>query len=261
MKSSKLTPVVRIVDDDEKVLASEAFLVNMAGFRTSTYNSAKEFLEKDDPLFPGCVILDIRMPEMSGLQLQEEMKKRELDLPIIFLTGHGDIDMAVKALLTGATDFIVKPPEPNRLKEALAKAVAKNQSDREASETCEEMRAQFDLLTPAEKKAAEMIALGKLNKVISFELEVSEQAVKNWRSSIFHKLNCKNIVELNAFLRKIHILNDYVPKRFPNHDFSRCRSCRSLCPRHQLAPELRRLSRRCRRRGSGCRGKSFGTRC
>ena len=77
MKSSKLTPVVRIVDDDEKVLASEAFLVNMAGFRTSTYNSAKEFLEKDDPLFPGCVILDIRMPEMSGLQLQEEMKKRE----------------------------------------------------------------------------------------------------------------------------------------------------------------------------------------
>ena len=201
MKSSKLTPVVRIVDDDEKVLASEAFLVNMAGFRTSTYNSAKEFLEKDDPLFPGCVILDIRMPEMSGLQLQEEMKKREIDLPIIFLTGHGDIDMAVKALLTGATDFIVKPPEPTRLKEALAKAVAKNQ-------TCEEMRAQFDLLTPAEKKAAEMIALGKLNKVISFELEVSEQAVKNWRSSIFHKLNCKNIVELNAFLRKIHILND-----------------------------------------------------
>ena len=88
MKSSKLTPVVRIVDDDEKVLASEAFLVNMAGFRTSTYNSAKEFLEKDDPLFPGCVILDIRMPEMSGLQLQEEMKKREIDLPIIFLTGQ-----------------------------------------------------------------------------------------------------------------------------------------------------------------------------
>lgn len=173
MKSSKLTPVVRIVDDDEKVLASEAFLVNMAGFRTSTYNSAKEFLEKDDPLFPGCVILDIRMPEMSGLKLQEEMKKREIDLPIIFLTGHGDIDMAVKAMLTGATDFIVKPPEPNRLKEALAKAVAKNQNDREAAETCEEMCTQFDLLTPAEKKAAEMIALGKHNKVISFELEVS----------------------------------------------------------------------------------------
>ena len=80
MKSSKLTPVVRIVDDDEKVLASEAFLVNMAGFRTSTYNSAKEFLEKDDPLFPGCVILDIRMPEMSGLQLQnEEARDRSSD--------------------------------------------------------------------------------------------------------------------------------------------------------------------------------------
>lgn len=84
---------------DEKVLASEAFLVNMAGFRTSTYNSAKEFLEKDDPLFRD-VCFDIRMPEMSGLKLQEEMKKREIDLPIIFLTGHGDIDMAVKAMLT-----------------------------------------------------------------------------------------------------------------------------------------------------------------
>lgn len=87
MKTSKLSPIIRIVDDNEKVLASEDFLVKMSGYRTAAYCNARDFLERDDPLFPGCVILDVRMPEMSGLQLQEEMKKREMDLPIIFLTG------------------------------------------------------------------------------------------------------------------------------------------------------------------------------
>ena len=90
MKSSKLTPVVRIVDDDEKVLASEAFLVNMAGFRTSTYNSAKEFLEKDDPLFPGCVILDIRMPEMDGVSVCQRLRGLS-GVPVIFLSAYANI--------------------------------------------------------------------------------------------------------------------------------------------------------------------------
>lgn len=208
MKTSKLNPIIRIVDDNEQVLASEAFLVKMAGYRTAAYTSAKAFLEQDDPLFPGSVILDIRMPEMSGLQLQEEMKDRGIDLPIIFLTGHGDIDMAVKALLTGASDFIVKPPKPERLKDALAKAVKLNIESRLKKEDLEEGRELFDRLTPAEKRAAEQIAIGSLNKVIAFELNVSEQAVKNWRSSVFHKLGCKNAVELNSFLRRINVIQD-----------------------------------------------------
>lgn len=106
MKTSKLDPIIRIVDDDPKVLASEVFLVKMAGYRTASYESALAFLNEYDPLFPGCLILDIRMPEMSGLQLQEEMIRRNIDLPILFLTGHGDVDMAVKALLPGPRIFL-----------------------------------------------------------------------------------------------------------------------------------------------------------
>ena len=208
MKSSKLDPVVRIVDDNEQVLASESFLIKMAGFRTVEYRSARDFLSNDDIIFPGCAILDIRMPEISGLQLQEEMHKRGILLPIIFLTGHGDVDMAVKALLTGATDFIEKPPEPDRLTKAIARAVAKDIERREKEEIAESASKRYALLTPAEKRASELIAKGALNKVIAYELDVSEQAVKNWKSSIFHKLECKNAVELNTFLRKINLLKD-----------------------------------------------------
>lgn len=206
MKTSKLDPIIRIVDDDPKVLASEVFLVKMAGYRTASYESALAFLNEYDPLFPGCLILDIRMPEMSGLQLQEEMIRRNIDLPILFLTGHGDVDMAVKALLTGASDFLIKPPDPTRLKASLAKAVAKNLEDRAREEEINHMTVKYNLLTASEKKVAPRIANGELNKVIAFDMEVSEQAVKNWRSAVLHKLECRNVIELHNFLRKIGII-------------------------------------------------------
>lgn len=206
MKTSKLDPIIRIVDDDPKVLASEVFLVKMAGYRTASYGSALAFLNEYDPLFPGCLILDIRMPEMSGLQLQEEMIRRNIDLPILFLTGHGDVDMAVKALLTGASDFLIKPPDPARLKASLAKAVAENLEDRARKEEIDHMTVKYNLLTASEKKVAPRMANGELNKVIAFDMEVSEQAVKNWRSAVLHKLECRNVIELHNFLRKIGII-------------------------------------------------------
>lgn len=203
MKTSNLVPLIRIVDDEPKVLASEAFLVTMAGFQTVTYENAQSFLDRYDSLRPGCVLLDIRMPDMSGLQLQDEMVRRGIDLPIVFLTGHGDVDMAVKALLTGATDFLVKPPEPNRLKASLQKAVDKNIAERRLDEQKAQNLELFKTLTPSEESVVLRIAKGELNKVIAFDLGVSEQAVKNWRSSIFHKLECKHAIELNSFLRTI----------------------------------------------------------
>ena len=208
MKTSALLPLIRIVDDDPKVLASEAFLVTMAGFQTITYENAQSFLENYDNVRPGCVLLDIRMPGMSGLQLQDEMLKREIDLPIIFLTGHGDIDMAVKALQTGATDFLVKPPAPDRLKISLQKAVDKNIEDRKRREEKEHHLELFKKLTPSEQSVVLKIAHGEMNKVIAFNLGVSEQAVKNWRSSIFQKLDCKNAIELNSFLRVVDMWKD-----------------------------------------------------
>ena len=201
MDPLKLQPIIRIVDDEPSVRSSEAFLVSMCGFQCTEFESAAQFLENDDAIYPGCVILDIRMPEMTGLQLQDEMIKRGNDLSIIFLTGHGDVDMAVKALLTGATDFLTKPPEPEKLKEALNKAVSLNIKNRKKAFIRNEAQKKFDTLTASEKLIAPLIAKGTLSKVIAFERGVSDQAIKNARNSIFHKLDVKHVVELNDFLR------------------------------------------------------------
>ena len=109
-------PLVRIVDDEESVRRSASFTLRVAGFNAVTYESARDFLDRDDLRHPGCVVLDVRMPEMSGLELQQEMLRRGIDLPILFLTGHGDVGMAVSALKLGADDFCEKPIEPAKLR-------------------------------------------------------------------------------------------------------------------------------------------------
>lgn len=109
--------IVRIVDDNDEYRNSETFLLRMFGYNVADYSSALDFLEKDDPAIPGCLILDVKMPEMSGLELQKIMTEKELGLPTIFLTGHGDVEMAVNTLHRGASDFLLKPVAPERLKE------------------------------------------------------------------------------------------------------------------------------------------------
>lgn len=208
MRQKLLSPVVRIVDDEESVRKSEAFLVRMSGWNVVEFESALNFLDNDDGDHPGCVILDIRMPGMSGLQLQEEMLRRNIDLPIIFLTGHGDVDMAVKSLLSGAVEFIVKPPEPERLSAAIRKAIEFNTSERQRKARKQEKVLLWEKLTPTEKRIAPYVAAGESNKVIAQKQNVSEQAIKNSRSVIFHKLDVKNPVELNAFMRLCDLLEE-----------------------------------------------------
>lgn len=199
----KLTPLIRLIDDDEMVLGSESFLLRMEGWQTAQYLSAEEFLSKDDSERPGCIILDIRMPGLNGMELQSLMMEKNIDLPIIFLTGHGDIDMAVSALKKGAVDFLVKPANDERLQEAVKNAVEKNILSRQKNIEHDNMLELYEQLTEREKDIAPMVANGTANKVIAIDLDISENSVKKYRSSILEKLQVRNIVELTDFLRQI----------------------------------------------------------
>lgn len=118
-----LSPVVRIVDDDASVCESQSFFLQLAGFRTRSFSSAEDFLRDDDAEAPGCIILDVRMGGMTGIELQQELNRRGSDLPIIFLSAHGDIEMAMSCVEAGAFNFLVKPPEPEKLQSLVTKAV------------------------------------------------------------------------------------------------------------------------------------------
>lgn len=203
IERKKLSPLVRLVDDDEMVLRSESFLVRMDGWQTAEYSSAEEFLERDDFTRPGCVVLDIRMPRMSGIELQSIMKQRNIDLPIIFLTGHGDIDMAVSSMKKGAVDFLVKPPSEERFQEAVKTAIEKDVANKTIKFERQTKEALFAELTPREQEIALPLAKGSANKVIAIDLNVSEQSIKKYRSSLMGKLGIRTTVELNEFLRSI----------------------------------------------------------
>lgn len=147
-------PLVRIVDDEESVRRSASFTLRVAGFNAVTYESARDFLDRDDLRHPGCVVLDVRMPEMSGLELQQEMLRRGIDLPILFLTGHGDVGMAVSALKLGADDFCEKPIEPAKLREAVNRMTERNIAERRHAIRVEGMRAKYETLTERKRKSS-----------------------------------------------------------------------------------------------------------
>ena len=200
--------LIRIVDDDPTVCASLTFVLQIAGFDVVSYNSADQFLSQASGLRPGCILLDVKMPGKSGLELFQELRRnQDLQLPVIFLTGHGDIEMAVQALHEGAFDFLVKPADPQRLLAIVTKAVELSktlQRERREAREIEELMAK---LTPAELQVAQMMAKGLTVKTIAQALEVSEQAVKSHRSSIYHKLDAINPVEVAV------IVNDWLRGR------------------------------------------------
>lgn len=197
--------LIRIVDDDPTVCASLTFVLQIAGFDVVSYNSADQFLSQASGLRPGCILLDVKMPGKSGLELFQELRRnQELQLPVIFLTGHGDIEMAVQALHEGAFDFLVKPADPQRLLAIVTKAVELSKTLRRERREAREIEELMAKLTPAEMQVAQMMAKGLTVKTIAQALEVSEQAVKSHRSSIYHKLDAINPVEVAV------IVNDWL---------------------------------------------------
>ena len=194
--------VVRIIDDDDSMRKSWRFLIEGEGWTTKCYSSALRFLEEDDRNELGCVVLDVRMPDMSGIELQRVMMLQKNGLPIIFVSGHGDIDMAVQALKDGATDFLPKPVSADRLLTAIERAVSKDVERRQQNQLTDEYRHVFD--TAREKMVAKKVARGLLNKQIADELQISEKTVQVHRGAVCRKLGVKSAVGVASILSILH---------------------------------------------------------
>ncbi len=198
-----LDPVVRVVDDEESVRNSRKFLLTLAGFEVVCYESGEDFLRLDDFERPGCIILDLKMNGLSGLEVQEELNRRSINLPIIFVTGHGEVNAAVLALKRGAFDFLEKPVDPKKLQEYVGRLVKFSVKSNEQKQEISRLKKLYKTLSPREKQVAAEVAKGDLNKVIAVTLGLAEQTVKIHRSNIFHKLELKSNVDLALFLQKL----------------------------------------------------------
>lgn len=196
-------PLARIVDDEESVRNSESFTLRVAGIQTVVYESAEDFLEHDDMRHPGCVVLDVRMPGMSGLELQEEMTRRGIDLPILFISGHGDIPMAVAALKRGALDFCEKPVAPDKFRAAVRGMIEANIASRRAAIESAGKRELYDSLTPREADILKLVAQNLLNREIAEKLGIQEHTVKIHRSNGCRKLGVRSALEVSSLLREI----------------------------------------------------------
>lgn len=192
--------VVRIIDDDDSMRKSWRFLIEGEGWTTKCYSSALRFLEEDDRNELGCVVLDVRMPDMSGIELQRVMMLQKNGLPIIFVS----IDMAVQALKDGATDFLPKPVSADRLLTAIERAVSKDVERRQQNQLTDEYRHVFDTLTAREKMVAKKVARGLLNKQIADELQISEKTVQVHRGAVCRKLGVKSAVGVASILSILH---------------------------------------------------------
>ena len=187
---------VFIVDDDEAVRGSLKLLLRTLSLRAQAYASAQEFLASFDPRRSGCLVLDIRMPGMSGLELQEELNTRGAMLPIIFITGHGDVPMAVEAMQRGAMDFLQKPFRDQDLLDRINRALEKDRVGRELLGNRERIQARIAELTPREREVLTLVTQGQANKVIAADLQLSQRTVEIHRAHVMEKMGANSLAHL-----------------------------------------------------------------
>ena len=190
------TPTVFVVDDDEGVRDSLKFLLKSVGLATKALASAGEFLSSYDVGQPGCLVLDVRMPAMSGLELQQQLNLRGAMIPVIFITGHGDIPMAVEAMQHGAFDFLQKPFRDQDLIERLQKALAKDAQNRAELKQRDQIRSRFESLTPREHEVLVLMVRGLPNKIMAAELGVSQRTVEIHRARVMEKTEAGSLAHL-----------------------------------------------------------------
>jgi two-component system response regulator FixJ len=193
---SATEPIVHLVDDDASFLAAISRLLRASGFAVKAFSSASDFLERRDANAPGCVLADLEMPEMSGLDLQSALARTSNPLPILFLTGHGDIPSTVRAMRGGAEDFLEKRASKEKLLDAVNRALARDAREREERVRQSQLRARFDALTKRELEVLGHVVLGRLNKQIAAELYIHERTVKLHRTAITTKLHVQSAAEL-----------------------------------------------------------------
>ncbi len=189
-------PIVFIVDDEEAVRGSIEMLVRSLSLRAETFATAQEFLDDFDAAQPGCIVLDLRMPGMSGLELQQELAAMGATIPIIFITAHGDVPMAVSALKGGAMDFIQKPFRDQDLIDKIQAALGQDAEARTSLADRERVKARIALLTPREREVMELVVAGKANKVIAADLGLSERTVEIHRARVMAKMVADSLPRL-----------------------------------------------------------------
>lgn len=189
-------PTVFVVDDDEGVRNSLRFLLKSVGLQTQTLASAGEFLDTYKPSQPGCLVLDVRMPGMSGLELQQQLNLRGAVIPVIFITGHGDIPMAVEAMQQGAFDFLQKPFRDQDLIDRIQRALERDARNRAALDQHAKIRERLDSLTPREREVLALMTRGKPNKIMAAELGVSQRTVEIHRARVMEKSGAASLAQL-----------------------------------------------------------------
>ena len=195
------TPLAHLVDDDEAIRDALSWLLKSRGVPCATYESAECFLAAWNKQMSGCIVLDMRMSGMSGLDCFDELRTRESKLPVIFLTGHGDVPLAVATLKKGAFDFFEKPLNDNALATRIEEAMVLEANQRATNATVDSVKARISTLTTRERQIMELVLLGKFNKVIADELNISMRTVEVHRANLFDKMQVKTAVELANLLK------------------------------------------------------------
>jgi FixJ family two-component response regulator len=194
---------VFVVDDDASVRKALARSIQTANLNVKVFASAREFLDQGPPDGPGCLVLDVRMPGLSGLELQAELNSRNIRIPIIFITGHGDIPMSVKAMKGGATNFLTKPFEIAKLLEAIREALKQDKGLHASRLESAEAQRRIQTLTPRERQVLGLVVKGRLNKQIADELGASERTIKVHRGRVMYKMEVKSVADLVRIVERL----------------------------------------------------------
>lgn len=190
------SPIVHVIDDDDAVRDALAFLLKTAQFDVRTYETARAFLESTQDLSCGCVVTDVRMPEMSGIDLLRRLRESGSDMPVIIITGHGDIPLAVEAMKFGAADFFEKPYDDDALLAAVRSALNRKESADKQKALRAEINARLDTLSKRERQVLEGLVAGKPNKIIAFDHGISPRTVEIYRANVMTKMNASSLSEL-----------------------------------------------------------------
>jgi FixJ family two-component response regulator len=196
-------PIVFVVDDEPSVCVSLKRLLRSVGLEARTFASAQEFLRCERPNAPGCLVLDVRLPGLSGLDLQQELAAEKIDLPIVFITGHGDIPMSVRAMKAGAVEFLTKPFREQDLLEAIQRGIEQHRLVRQLSAEMRILQQRYAVLTPREREVFPLVTSGLLNKQIAAQLDASEKTIKVHRGQVMQKMKAESLAGLIRMAEKL----------------------------------------------------------